>query len=94
MKIELIYFDGCPHIDRARANVRQALDTSGVRAEVIEWEQGNPAAPTYVRDYGSPTVLVDGRDVAGVGSRVAAASCRVDGAPSVEAIRVAFGDLQ
>jgi hypothetical protein len=90
MKIELIYFDGCPNADRARANVRRALDIAGVRAESIEWEQGNPAAPPYVRDYGSPTVLVNGRDVTGAGGRVAGSSCRAEGAPSVESIRAAL----
>lgn len=89
MKIELIYFDGCPNVDQARANVRSALDVAGVGTEPSEWEQGDPAAPPYVREYASPTVLVDGLDVTGAGAGVAAA-CRVDGAPSVEAIRAAL----
>jgi mercuric ion transport protein len=30
-----------------------------------EWERSDPAAPGYARRYGSPTILVDGQDVAG-----------------------------
>lgn len=90
MKIELIYFNGCPNAARARENVRTALTTSGIIADVKEWEQSDPAAPPYVIEYGSPTVLVDGRDVTGVRAGAFAKSCRVDGAPAVEAIRDAL----
>lgn len=89
MKIELIYFDGCPNAGRARANLQRALADAAVRMPVIEWEQGNPAAPPYVGAYGSPTVLVNGRDVTGVGPG-AGAACRADGAPSVALVRAAL----
>jgi len=89
-KIELIYFDGCPNASIARDRVRQALRAAGAGAEFAEWEQNDPAAPPYAREYGSPTVLVDGRDVTGLGPGVAASACRADGAPAVETIRQAL----
>lgn len=89
-KIELIYFDGCPNAEAARVNLRQALETLGLQVRWQEWEQGDTAAPAHAREYGSPTVLVDGRDVTGVGAGVAAAACRADGAPSIETIQAAL----
>lgn len=95
MNIELIYFEGCPNAERARLNVRQALGEAGIEAELVEWEQADEAAPAYVREHGSPTVLVAGRDVTGAEARGApegapAETCRVDGAPTVEEIRAAL----
>lgn len=90
MRIELIYFAGCPNADRARENVRAALEAADLGAPVEEWERDDPSAPAYVRSYSSPTVLVDGRDVTGVGATGNAASCRADGAPPVALIRQAI----
>ncbi len=90
MRIELIYFDGCPHAERARANIHSALRLTGMRAEVIDREQGDPAVPAHVMEYGSPTVLVEGNDVTGAVNGGTAASCRAEGAPTVELIRAAL----
>jgi hypothetical protein len=57
-----------------------------------EWEQGDTAAPAHAREYGSPTILVNGRDVTGVGAAVAAFACRADGAPSMETIHAALSE--
>lgn len=86
MRIELIYFEGCPNVERARANLRAALSAAGVRADVEEWERDGAGAPPYVRRYPSPTILVDGRDVSGDAGGSGEASCRAAGAPSVESI--------
>ncbi len=88
--IELIYFDGCPHVPVTREHVREALAGAGTHIEVKEWDQNDPAAPPHVRQNGSPTVLVNGCDVTGTDAGVAAAACRMDGAPSVDAIRQAL----
>ncbi len=90
MKIELIYFRGCPHTEQARANIRQALESIGVDSAVEEWDRDDPDAPAYVRGYSSPTILVDGRDVTGEGTLAGGASCRAGGAPSVDQIRAAI----
>lgn len=91
-QIELIYFEGCPNAAVARDRVGQALAAAGLKAELQEWEQSDPAAPARVRGYASPTVLVDGLDVTGVGPGVVASACRTDGAPSADAIRRALMD--
>ncbi len=88
--IELIYFDSCPNAEAARVNLRQALETLHLPPSWQEWEQGDSSAPGHVKQYGSPTILVDGRDVTGVGAGVAAAACRADGAPSAETILTAL----
>jgi hypothetical protein len=88
--IELIYFDGCANVDPARANLCDALSGLDRATEWQEWEQGDPASPPHAREYGSPTILVNGHDVTGVGAGVAAPACRADGAPSIETINNAL----
>jgi hypothetical protein len=91
--IELIYFDGCPNAEGARVNLGEALGALGLAAEWREWEQGDPQAPLYVKRHGSPTVLVNGRDVTGATVGVGGAACRADGAPSVDTISAALEEV-
>jgi hypothetical protein len=42
--------------------------------------------PKHLRQHGSPTILIDGRDVTGDPAGAAAMACRVDGVPSVALI--------
>ena len=96
MRIELVYSEGCPNIDEARANIAAALRQSGLPQQWKEWSTTNPACPGRLRQLGSPTILVDGRDVApGVGTTTD--SCRIyptesgyAGSPSVPAIAAAL----
>jgi hypothetical protein len=88
--IELIYFDGCPHAAAARENLRVALEGEHLPGEWQEWNQHSPGTPAHAKQYGSPTVLVDGRDVTGQGAGVAASACRADGAPAVQTISAAL----
>lgn len=90
MKIELIFFQGCPHADDARANVRKALERAHIQMPVEEWDRDDAGTPEYARAYPSPTVLVNGRDVTGEGPAAGGASCRASGAPSVERIQSAL----
>lgn len=85
-EIELIYFDGCPNADKARENLRTALDGESWR----EWNLSSADTPELFRRYGSPTVLIGGRDVMGDGGTTGALACRADGAPSPEVIRKAL----
>lgn len=88
MKIQLLYFTGCPNVDRARTAVREAVLAEGIDEQVEEIDVESPDAPEAVRGWGSPTILVDGSDVTGAG-RSSGTACRLyaDGAPSVEQIR-------
>ena len=64
-KIEIIYELSCPNMADARAQLRLALEQAGLPAQWQEWERNDPHSPAYARQYGSPSVLVDGMDVAG-----------------------------
>jgi hypothetical protein len=95
--LELVYDADCPNIDDARAQIRAALSAAGLAMRWKEWDRADPAAPDHVRRWGSPTVLVNGRDVAGV-PPAQAASCRIyvngqgrhQGVPSAEMIAAAL----
>ncbi|MBT8337299.1 MAG: hypothetical protein KJO11_11900 [Gemmatimonadetes bacterium] len=84
--IELVFFCGCPHVDSARAHLREALNAVGRQDGWTEIDLDAPGVPDRVRDCPSPTVLVGGRDVEGPASGVVGRSCRMGGAPSVHTI--------
>ena len=97
--VELIYFRECPNISLARERLLQAFAVAGLTPQWQEWERNDPASPAHARAYGSPTILVNGSDVAGMEpSSDNADACRVythassaiDGAPSVDAIATAL----
>lgn len=76
-KIEFLYDRDCPNVDDARQQLRLALERVDLAGDWIEWERNDPCSPDYARHYGSPTVLVDGRDVAGEPPAEDAPSCRI-----------------
>jgi|FLOH01.1.fsa_nt_gi mercuric ion transport protein len=85
-QIELVYFEGCPNALQARENIKAAVEASGHSVACTEWDLMAESTPEVFRRYGSPTVLVDGRDVTGDGPANAAMACRSDGVPSVATI--------
>src|SRR5688572_5142479 len=95
MKIQLLFFEGCPNLEPARAALSQALAAEGVDARVEEIDIEAPAAPEWARASGSPTILVDGEDVAGAVAPSGAA-CRLypAGAPTVEEIRARIAEAR
>ncbi len=88
--VELVYFDGCPNADKARANLRAATGASGADDAWQEWNLSEESTPERFRRFGSPTVLVDGEDVTGADGASMAMACRADGAPTVAVIRAAL----
>lgn len=90
---ELIYDGDCPNVEAAREQLKSALTKAGFKTRWQEWVRSDAASPDYVKKYGSPTILIDGKDVAGAlpGD---GKSCRVysdsngslSGVPSPEAI--------
>jgi hypothetical protein len=88
--VELVYFRGCPHVEAAREALQAALMAMGFAPEWEEWDQESPETPARVQGYGSPTVLVGGRDVRGGSPGSAGRACRVDGLPSSAEIRSAL----
>jgi hypothetical protein len=91
MRIEVQYLIGCPNLELTVDRIREALALVGLDATIQATRMTDGVA-----FGGSPTVLVDGRDVE-EGQAAACASCRtyptptgLEGAPSVEAIRAAL----
>ena len=64
-KIELIYDKNCPNVGQARRNIQDALTRAGLPQIWDEWDRNGPLSPIHAKNFGSPTVLVDGKDVAG-----------------------------
>ena len=94
---ELIYDRDCPNVEAARERLKSALVKAGFETQWQEWERSDAESPYYVKKYGSPTILVDGKDVGGAlpGD---GKSCRVysdsdgnfSGVPSLKAITSAL----
>lgn len=63
-KVELIYDADCPNIEEARKQLRDALGVVGAAPQWQEWDRNDPSSPPHARQFGSPTILVDGKDVA------------------------------
>lgn len=65
MQIELVYEKTCPNIEAARTQLLRAFSEAGITTRWQEWEVSTPEAPAHVHGYGSPTILVNRRDVSG-----------------------------
>jgi len=77
MKVELIYEKTCPNIQAAREQLIKAFTQAGITPHWSEWESNEPETPDYARAYGSPTILVEGKDVSGEQSTDTPVCCRV-----------------
>lgn len=102
MQIELVYEKTCPNIEAARTQLLRAFSEAGITPRWQEWEVSTPEAPAHVHGYGSPTILVNGRDVSGVMAEGDDYCCRVyshgehanKGVPAVDDILDALKSLQ
>jgi hypothetical protein len=63
VKIEVLYFDGCPNHEALLPRVRELLDQVQVASCVELVDVPDDAAAQRERFLGSPTLRVDGRDV-------------------------------
>ncbi|MBI3473013.1 MAG: hypothetical protein HY013_16780 [Candidatus Solibacter usitatus] len=63
MKIEILYFDGCPNHQPAVERVKEVLKEEGLAAEVVEVNVGDDASARSLGFQGSPTIRIDGLDV-------------------------------
>jgi hypothetical protein len=78
-EIELLWWEGCPSTDRALAELRQALADVGLaQAEVRLREIRTDEEAAEAGFRGSPTILVDGSDIAGADpTQETGLACRV-----------------
>jgi len=91
VKVELLWFSGCPNWQETEGRLRQALTLAEVDAQVALVEVTSPEDAERLRFRGSPTVLVDGGDPFAEESDPVGLSCRVfrtpdglRGAPAVD----------
>lgn len=97
MKIELLYFSGCPHHRPARELIDATLFELGLDAEVEEVNVNDQREAERLRFLGSPSIRVDGADIepAAESRTDYALACRMygsSGIPSPELLRAALGD--
>lgn len=91
MKVELVYFDGCPHWQLAYERLRRAVryaDIGEVEISVVSVGRLEDAPAAGL--VGSPTILIDGVDPFADDNRATGISCRIyetgnglSGAPGV-----------
>jgi len=94
LRVQFLFFDGCPHAGAAQAALECALQSCGLQTDHYDLVNIlDPATPESLVSWGSPTILVNGNDVSGhvQGDGV---RCRLydtsDQVPSVETIAAAI----
>jgi hypothetical protein len=76
--IELLWWAGCPSTERARAELRAALEDAGISNAKVRMTEITTVQQAQARGFvGSPTILVDGEDVAPPGEEPVGLNCRV-----------------
>lgn len=103
MKIEVLYISDCPHYPAALAELKRVLAVEKISAPISEVLVANPQMAAAMKFRGSPTIRINGRDIAGESEmQNFAVSCRLypgekqPGVPPAElihrAVREARGD--
>jgi copper chaperone CopZ len=99
MKIEVLYFSGCPNHAPAVQRAKEALREEGLSAEIVETEVPDTETAQRLKFLGSPSIRVNGLDVEpearsrgqfGMMCRTYADGCCHSGLPSHELIRAAL----
>ena len=86
IRIQFLFYKGCPWADDARESLEEALSECGL-STYEDIDIFDPKTPNELRDWGSPTILVNGEDVAG-DPKGRNSPCRLypDGQPSTTSI--------
>ena len=100
MKIEILYFDGCPTYRTAEETLRGVLAERGIEAGVELVAVNTDEEAQRRRFPGSPTIRVDDRDLFPMADRAGyALGCRMyatleglKGSPTAEMVRVALAE--
>lgn len=99
MKIEVIYFDGCPFYPLAAELLRKMLEQEGVIAPVDLVPVSSHEEAVGCQFLGSPTIRIDGEDVEvaararedfGMKCRLYSVSGRLVGVPDADTLRAAI----
>ena len=89
LNVELIFDEDCPNVKETRANLMKAFSSAKLSTKWKEWDRNSDKSPEYARKHGSPTILINGKDIMGVEPVDGANCCRVyegAGIPSVSLI--------
>jgi hypothetical protein len=93
-RVELLYFDGCPHWRVAEARLREALDAGEAAAPIERRMVSTPEQAERLKFRGSPSILIDGHDAFADGSASIGLACRIyqtedgpQGSPTVAQLR-------
>jgi len=78
MNITFLYFNGCPNSEPTLENLKAALDELNLDADLSIIEVKDPQQAATVGFLGSPSILVEGRDLeTGQPPAGSAFSCRI-----------------
>jgi hypothetical protein len=96
MKIEILFAEGCPNVERARVLVSEVLREEGIDDPIEEIRVDTDEEARRLRFPGTPTVRIDGLDVDkrsrdaeafGLAPRLYIRSGMITGCPTRGAIR-------
>ena len=63
MRIDILYFDGCPNYPGAAKLVRDVVQVLGLDATIQDIEVRDEKDAARLKFFGSPTIRVNGQDV-------------------------------
>jgi len=69
MRIQLLWWEGCPSHPEALGLLEQVLADRGLEFEIEQLEVRTEEEAETLGFVGSPTILVDGRDVDDIGAK-------------------------
>jgi hypothetical protein len=94
MKIDMLYFDGCPSWHGALEDLKTALVREGIEAEINLVRINDDAEAARMKFLGSPSFHIDGvelwaeqRDAYNLSCRLYATPAGMKGAPTVEMLQ-------
>jgi len=97
MRVQLLYFDGCPHWTVMEEHLREALDLSGIPQSIEHCLVETVEEASEYRFAGSPSILLNGRDPFAKSPSEVGLTCRMystpdgaAGAPTVEQLTAAI----
>jgi hypothetical protein len=77
-RVELLWWEGCPSVDRALAELRVAVEDAGLDPDSISVRHvGSDEEAEAERFIGSPTIRLDGRDIFPTDDEAVGLNCRV-----------------
>ena len=96
MKVEVLYVTDCPAHPLAVRLLKDVLAAEGIKAEVIEVLVVDAQMASELKFRGSPTIRINGLDIAGGSSDTGTFACRLypgahqTGVPPIELVRCAL----